>query len=413
MTRLIVRGADIMVKLLIARIKGIEKDFLLFMIVGVFLGVATSVDNSTLNNFLLEKFHLSITQRSNMEILRELPGFLVFLVTGFMFALGDIRIAVIANICAAVGMFALGIIPANYAIMLIFMFIYSMGLHVYMPLANSIGMSFANDTNMGRKLGRVNAANTAALLLSSAALWFLFQFFKISYTITFTIGTVALLFAALFLILMNPRQTSKLKTRFVFKKEYILYYWLSLLFGARKQILLTFAPWVLVKVFKQAVTTMTLLVFIIAFLGIFIKPFVGYLIDKIGEKFVLGSEAFLFFFVCLGYAFASNLLPINGAIILTCICYIMDQSLNAVTIARATYMKKIAVKEEDVSPTLATGTSIDHIMSMFLPTLGGIVWITFGYKYVFIGGAILAFINFFSTRYIKIKPRESILLEDI
>ena len=397
-----------MVKTLSDRIKGMEKDFLLFLIVGIFLGVSQSVDNSTLNNFLLEKFKLSILQRSNMEILRELPGFLVFLVTGFLFALGDIRIAVIANICAAVGMFTFGIIPANYAIMLICMFIYSMGQHIYMPLSNSIGMSFANDENMGRKLGQVNAANTAALVASSVLLWILFKYFKISYTAAFAIGTIAFLFAALFLIFMNPKQTTTIKTRFVFKKEYGLYYWLSFLFGARKQIFITFAPWVLVKVFNQPVTTMAVLVFIIAVMGIFVKPLVGFLIDNVGEKFVLGAEAIALFIVCLGYAFASDILPLNGAIILTCICYIIDQTLNAVTIARATFIKKIAVQESDVSPTLSTGTSVDHIMSMFIPTVGGFLWVAggdTGYKYVFLGGAILAIINFISTRFIKIPTR--------
>jgi predicted MFS family arabinose efflux permease len=277
-----------------------------------------------------------------------------------------------------------------------------------MPLSNSIGMSFAKDENLGRKLGQLNAANTAALVAGSAILWLLFNFLKISFTVSFTIGAVAFLGAAVLLMFMNPKQTTPASKRFVFRKEYRLYYWLSFLFGARKQIFITFAPWVLVSVFKQKVTTMTILFFIIAVLSIFFKPFIGYLIDKRGERFVLASEAFLLIFVCLGYAFADNVIPGSGAIFIIFACYILDQLLAAVSMARATYLKKIVVREDDLSPTLSAGISIDHIVSMTIPFLGGYIWYSMGqtgYKYVFIGGAVIAVINLISTNMIRIGAR--------
>ncbi len=403
-----------MIKSLFNKTKGLEKNFLLFLLVGVFLGVAQSVDGATLNNFLKEKFDFVITQRSHLEIPRELPGFLVFLVIGFLYALGDLRIADLANISAAVGMFLLGIIPANYAVMVICIFIYSIGQHVYMPLSNSIAMSFANDGRLGRRLGQVSAANTAALVVSSVALWCLFKFLHVSYTVSFTIGAVAFLAAAVLLTRINPTQTVPIKSRFVFRREYRLFYWLCVLYGARKQIFITFGPWVLVDVFKQKVTTMTILFFIIAVSGIFVKPFIGYLIDKVGEKFVLGGEALVLIFVCLGYTFADNILSGSGAVLIVSICYIMDQTLNSASMARATYLRKIAVRPEDVSPTLSAGISIDHIMSMFIPSLGAFIWSSggaSGYKYVFVGGAVLALLNFFSTQMIKTR-RDYIAKDD-
>ncbi len=394
-----------MLKSLMGKLKLQERDFIIFLLVGVFLGIAQSVDGSTLNNFLKEKFHMMILQRSALEIPRELPGFLVFLIIGFLYALGDIRIAVIANICAAVGMFLLGIIPPVFSVALICIFIYSSGQHIYMPLSNSIAMSFATDNRLGRKLGQVSAANTAALVISSGLLWLFFQFFKISFTVTFTIGSVAFIIAAILLSTMNPNRTAPLKTRFVFKKEYKLFYWLSVLYGARKQIFITFGPWVLVDIFKQKVTTMTILFFIISALSIVVRPLTGYLIDRVGEKFVLGSEALVLFVVCLGYSFATDILPLNGAIVLISICYVTDQLFSSASMARATYLRKIALKDEDVSPTLSLGISIDHIMSMFLPLMGGFIWYeggSSGYKYVFLGGAVVAVLNFFSTRFIKL-----------
>lgn len=395
-----------MLKALLSRIKGTERDFLLFLLVGVFVGIGQSIDGATLNNFLKDKFDFLIMQRTLLEIPRELPGLLVVIFTAFLFALGDIRIAALANLAAAIGMFLLGIIPYNFCLMLIVVFIYSTGQHLFMPLFNSIGMSFAKDGQYGRKLGQISAANTASLVVTSLILWLLFRFFQISYTFSFTLGAIAFLAAALLLTRMNHRRTEQMKTRFVFRKEYKLYYWLSILYGARKQIFITFAPWVLVDVFQQKVTTLTMLFFGISVLGIFVKPLIGYLIDRIGERIVLAGESALLFIICLFYAYAEDFFTGMWAVIVVCACYVLDQTLNSVSMARATYVRKIAVKPEDVSPTLSLGLSIDHIVSMFIPALGGLVWYTAGpggYKYVFLGGAVIALLNLVSSLSVRTK----------
>ena len=374
------------------------------MLASVFLGVGQSVDGATLTNYLKENFHMLILQRSALEFPRELPGLLVAVIIASLYSLGDMKIAVIANVIAAIGMFSLGIIPPEYALVVITIFIYSMGQHIYMPLSNSIGMSFASSGELGRKLGQMSAANTAGLVVSSAILWALFEFAHISYTTSFSIGGVAFLIAALLLSTIKPGKTVKKQIRYIFRKEYRLYYFLCILFGARKQIFITFGPWVLVDIFKEPVTTMALLFFMVSVIGIFTKPFIGYLIDKVGEKFVLSVEAIAFFFICLGYAFAEDMFSTTFALLLVNTCYVLDQTLSSVSMARATYLKKIALAEEDVSPTLSLGTSIDHVITMFLPIIGGLVWYNNGaqgYKYVFLGGAVIAVINFISARFIN------------
>lgn len=399
-----------MIKAIYTKVREHDRDFILFLLVGICLGFGQSIDGSTFNNFLKEKFNMLILQRSALEMPRELPGFLVFIIIGFLYSLGDVRIAAVANMFAAVGMFMLGIIPPEYSIAIICIFIYSSGQHVYMPLSNSIAMNFASDGRLGRKLGQVSAANTAALVLGSAILFIVFKFVKVSYTVTFTFGAFAFLAAAVLLLLMKPNKPMQAKKRFVFRKEYKIFYILSMLNGARKQIFITFGPWVLVDVFKQKVTTMTLLFFIVSVISIAFKPMVGHFIDKIGERFVMGTEAAVLFFVCFGYSFADVILPIKGAVILISVCYVTDQLFSAASMARSTYLKKIALNEDDVSPTLSLGISIDHIMSMSLPVVGGLVWYgagNNGYKYVFLGGAVIAVLNFITTRFMKIeKPVE-------
>ncbi len=387
-----------------AWIKDTDRNYLIFLLASVFLGIGQSIDGATLTNYLKENFQMLILERSALEFPRELPGLLVAFVIASLYFLGDIRIAVIANVLAAIGMFSLGIIPPDFSLVVIAIFIYSMGQHIYMPLSNSIGMSFASSKELGRKLGQVSAANTAALVISGAILWALFKFFHITYTTSFSIGAVAFLISAILFSMIKPAATHKKQIRYIFRKEYRLYYWLCILYGARKQIFITFGPWVLVDIFKEPITTMALLFLIVSIIGIFAKPFIGYLIDKTGEKIVLSGEAIAFFFVCLGYAFAEDLFSNVFALLLVNICYILDQTLSSVSMARATYLKKIALAEEDVSPTLSLGTSIDHIVTMFLPIIGGLVWYNngaHGYKYVFLGGAFIAVINLLSARLIS------------
>lgn len=335
--------------------KGTDRNYLIFLLASMFLGIGQSVDGATLTNYLKENFQMLILQRSALEFPRELPGLLVAVIIASLYSLGDMRIAVIANILAAIGMFSLGIIPPEYSLVVITIFIYSMGQHIYMPLSNSIGMSFASSGQLGRKLGQVSAANTAALVISSAILWALFNFLHISYTTSFSIGAASFLIAALLLSMIKPAQTVKKQIRYIFRKEYRLYYWLCILYGARKQIFITFGPWVLVDIFKEPVTTMTLLFFIVSVLGIFTKPFIGYLIDKVGEKFVLSSEAIAFFFVCLGYAFAEDMFSPTFALLLVNICYILDQILSSISMARATYLKKLPLQRKTFPPPFLWG----------------------------------------------------------
>lgn len=403
-----------MLTTIIKRIRQLDRNFVLFLAVSACLGIAQSIEGSAINNFFKDKLHVLIMQRSMLEFPRELPGFLVFLVIGLLSTLNDVRINAIATVLSACGMLLLGVIPASYSVAIIFLFIYSMGQHLNMPLSNSIGMSFATDEKIGRKLGYISAANTATLVLGSAVFLILFRVYQIGYSVAFITGAVALSVATILLLNMEPVKSKPRKQGIVYRKEYRLFYWLSILFGARKQIFITFGPWVLVDVFKQPLTTMTLLFFITAVAGIFIKPLIGYLTDRLGERVVLTTEAGIFFFICLGYAFAGDIFRSPMALLVICICYIIDQSLTAVAISRATYVRRIALCKEDISPTLALGVSIDHIVSMFLPMLGGWIWYCFGavgYKYVFLGGAVIAILNFYSSLKIKVN-RQSELLKD-
>lgn len=388
-----------------------KRDFTLFLLASAFLGITQSIDNSFFNNFLNDTFQLTISQRTLLEIPREFPGFAVVFVSTILLFLGDVRVAAVANVLAAFGMIGMGFFSSELKVMVLWLLMYSMGQHLFMPISNSIAMNLADQANMGKILGRINAANTLVFLIANLTFAFIFKNIQVNYRGVYLISAVAFLGVAFLLMGMTPH-TPKNKPKgfkLVLKKEYTLFYWLNILFGARKQIFITFAPWVLIKVFAQGVSTFALLGFIIAGLSIFFKPFVGYLIDKIGERFVLAGEAVILIFVSLGYAFSKSFFEGigKGEFTLYAIfaCFILDQMLMAAGMARATYLKKIAVVPEDVSPTLSMGTTMDHVLSMIVPFVGGFIWLKFGYEYVFLGGAVIAVINLLATSRIKIvKP---------
>jgi predicted MFS family arabinose efflux permease len=204
--------------------------------------------------------------------------------------------------------------------------------------------------------------------------------------------------------MMKKDEPVSMRMKFQLRREYKLYYWLTVLYGTRKQLFLTFAPWVLVTVFKQKTEILATLLTIGGVIGIFFKPMLGKAIDKLGERFVLTTEAAILVFVCLGYGFSKSIFSETTAMFIVFACYILDQMLIAVSMAWATYLQKIAVKPEDVTQTLTMGVSIDHIFPIFLAVLGGFIWIKWGYQYVFLMGEIIAVINFFSALQIKIKP---------
>lgn len=382
-----------------------DRDFSLFLIVALFTGVASGINSTVFNNFLSDVYNLSASARGIVEFPRELPGALIMVVLGILSFLGDIRMSIVGMICAALGMLGLGMFSPTFATMLVWMMVLSLGTHIFMPLSAGIGMNLSQRENFGVRLGKYSAYNLIATIVGYGIVWLGFKYLGLTYQLAFVIAAVFYVFAAIFLGLMNPRKPEKKKVKFVFRKEYTLYYILSVVNGARKQIFLTFAPWVLIQVYHIGPPTFAILGLIVSVVSILTRTMVGNAIDKKGERFVLSLEAIVLIIICTGYAFAADIVSAGVAAIIISACYIIDNSMSVVEMARSTYVKKIALHPEDVTPTLSAGTSFDHIIAMTIPFFGGILWSTMGYKYVFLVAAFIALLNLFLTLKIKInKP---------
>lgn len=364
-------------------------------------GCGGSMLDSVFNNFLNETFAISTFQRTLLEVPRELPGFLVVFVSALFFFLPSRRLAVLAGMLGFVGLLLLGVASHSYLMMLPWLFLFSMGQHLFMPLAASIGMELASKGQDGRRLGQLNSVRNAAVVAGSFLVFLGFKFFHFNFAVSFVLASLCLISAAFFLYRMSPGQSHPAVMHLKFYREYRLYYWLCILFGTRKQIFLTFAPWVLVTVFHQPTAVIAWLLTIGALVGIVTQPIIGRMIDHLGERFMLSMEAALLIVVCAGYGLAGKLFSEQTAFIIAAVCYVTDQMLMSVGIARSTYLKKIAVDSAHIMPTLTLAVSIDHIFSMTIALCGGLIWNTIGYQAVFAFGALIAAVNLLSTRRIN------------
>lgn len=391
-----------MVKKIINRFLNSPKDFILFLFALSILGFSQSIFDSTFNNYLNETFSIKSIDRAILELPRELPGFLVIFVSTILFFIGSRRVAALANLLSSIGLILICFFSFSFNIMLIWLFIFSTGQHLFLPLNSSIGMELARKGEDGKRLGQLNSANNFFAILGSFIIFIGFRFFNFNFKISLLIAATGYAIVSLLIYLMTPDNRSSIKGRFVIRKKYSLYYILTILFGTRKQIFLTFAPWVLVSIFHQKTEIIATLLTIGGIIGIFFKPILGKAIDKLGEKKILCTESIILIFVCIGYGFSQFVFSEKIALLIIFLCYILDQLLMSFGMARATYLKKIAISKEEISSTLTMGTSIDHIFSITIALTGGIIWKIWGYQYIFLIGSIIALINLFFTLKIKI-----------
>jgi predicted MFS family arabinose efflux permease len=376
-------------------INEMPRELKLFFLASLFLGLAYSVMDSTFNNFLNERFALNGEERSFLEFPRELPGFLVVFTSAALSFLCSRRLGALSLALGAVGALLIGFASPSFMVMAAWLFIYSMGQHTFMPVASTIGMELAEEGKTGQRLGQLNAVRNLAAIMGSFVVFMGFKWLGFTFQYTFVITALGLAVAAVLLFSMQPSQPRSARNFLELHGEYRLFYILSVLYGSRKQLFITFAPWVLVTIFNQPTQIIATLMFIGGVIGIIFQPFLGWMIDHLGERAVLAGEAVILIFVCFGYGFSKFLLPEGVAFYFVCACYLLDQMLMSVGMARSTYMKKIAMEPGDIQPALTAGITIDHVFSIAAALLGGLIWNSFGFQYVFLFGAAIALVNLY------------------
>ncbi len=237
----------------------IPRELKLFIIASFVMGMAFAMFDSTFNNFLNERYALDGFQRSFLEFPRELPGFAVVFVSALFGSMSSRRLGVLSLVLALFGSILIGFAAPTYMIMIFWMFIYSLGQHLFMPISYSIGMELAEKGKIGRRLGQLQAIRNLAIICGGFLVFLGFKFFGFTFEFNFALIALGLGIAAILMFSMKAEGSGQPKTFLKLHKEYKLYYFLMLLAGSRKQIFLTFAPWVIVTIFNQPTQTIATL----------------------------------------------------------------------------------------------------------------------------------------------------------
>ncbi len=412
------------------RLRGVDLQVWLFLLALGFTGAQSGVFHTTFNNFLADIYDISAGTRGILEFPRELPGLLVTAFAGFLAFMPETRVGGVALLCGCIGFLGLagvgqiGDQSLGWPLMIVFTFIWSIGNHLIMPVRESVGMSLAHESRRGHKLGQVRMVGQFGGILGAAAVWITTAGTKTAdaaglnitgpaqpmgqtslppYWLTFSCGAVFALVATVLLLRIRNIGVQTHRSRLIVRRRYWLYYVLSLLFGARKQIFITFAPWVLVRIFGQPPATFAKLWIASSLFSLVFIPLVGNLVDRFGERAVLIVDSMVILLICVVYGFAY--LWGTLGLWMTFACYVLDQLLFAVTIARSTYMSKIAVTPDDIPASMSLGVTLDHAMGMSTPALGGLVWMVYGHQWVFVGAAGIALLMCLFASLIHIPER--------
>jgi hypothetical protein len=208
----------------IVRLSGMSRELKLFVVASLAMGMAYSIVDATFNNYLNERFGLTGFQRSFLEFPRELPGFLVVFVSASLWFLCSRRQSAVAMILSALGAILIGFASPVYMIMVAWLFIYSAGQHLFIPLSSTIGMELAREGKIGERLGQLNAVRNVAVIAGSLLVMIGFKYMGMTFYHPFALSAVAFASGAVLMFMMKPEQVHKPKEHLKLYKEYRLYY---------------------------------------------------------------------------------------------------------------------------------------------------------------------------------------------
>ena len=366
----------------------------IFLIALTFTYIGSTLQTGVFNNFAAEELKIRADQLGIYESLRESPGIIAVFVIALLMFLKEQYLAALATLLMAAGYFFYSRITEWHQLLLIG-FIGSLGLHIHLPVSNAIAIFLAKENKQGQMLGRVQRFNFVGQFISMAIIIILGK--KLSYRMAFVLSAISLLIASV-CYLSLPKDLGYIeKPKIIVKKKYWVYYILTFLEGCRKQVFITFALFVLVKVYKMQIRYTAILMLFNAIMVIIFSPFIGYSIDRYGERTVLFISYFLVFFVFIGYAFFHN-------IWLLIACYTIDNILYLGSISLTSYIGKLVPKNE-LRPTLSMGVTMNHIAAVAMPIIGGILWEKLGYEVVFMIGAVIVIISLVFIPFMKIEKR--------
>ena len=363
-------------------------------------GIGIGSFAAALNNYLSDIYHMNSMERGWLEFFRELPGLALVLLLALLHKVSDWKVIRIGTMISMAGA-ALLLIPANQIAVTAFIMIWSMGEHLVMPIRSAVAMQVAKPGCAGQSLGFLtsvmNFGHVAGSLLVAGIFFFGTRYFERSEAFLFNVlwGVIIVLMLASTISTFTkdaPNAPSK-RPRLYFNRKFNKFYALELFYGARKQIFITFAPFVLIKEYGFSTASMATLLGLCALINVFAAPAIGKLTDKWGYRNTMIWDTVVLTFVCLLYGFAGNLFPVRIAFWVVAVNYVLDAILSTTSLATNIYVRSLAENQDELTSTLSTGISINHLIAILSAPVGGWIWVRFGIGYLFTFAAVMAIFN--------------------
>lgn len=362
------------------RFRGRPEIMLLLMAGAVPLSFATW--QALLNNFAIERAAFTGAEIGILQSLREVPGFLAFAVVFLLFLLKEQSIALISLALLGIGTAVTGVFPSIIGLYVTTV-VMSIGFHYYETIQTSLSLQWIDKDKTPEVLGRMIAIGAFTSIVTFAMIWLAFDVIQLEFKVVYFIGGGATLAVVIFCWLFFPEfpQKARQHRHLVFRKRYWLYYGLTFLSGARRQIFIVFAGFLMVEKFGYGVAEVSALFLINAVLNMLFAGRIGRIIGVVGERTALVFEYVGLIGVFSAYAFVQNAHLAAGL-------YIVDHFFFALAIAIKTYFQKIA-DPSDIASSAGVSFTINHIAAVVLPALLGVLWLN-SPAAVFLVGAGLA-----------------------
>jgi hypothetical protein len=347
----------------------------------------TLFDNFSVNVVGLEGHHIGVLQS-----VREIPGFLALLVTYVILIIKEHKLSALSVLCLGAGVFLTGLLP-TFQGLIFTTIIMSFGFHYYETTNQSLTLQYFNTFESPHVISAQRSFAAAANVAVGITIFLIAPF--LSYKALYILFGSLICAGGFWAFTRNPvnKNLAPQKKQMVLKKKYWLFYFLTFMAGARRQIFIAFAVFLLVKKFEFSVQEITILFLLNNGINFFINPMIGKFIVRYGERRLLSIEYFFLILIFIAYAYVDSK-------VIVAILYIFDHIFFNFATGIKTFFQKIA-QPEDIAPSMAVGFTINHIAAVVLPFLGGLLWMV-DYKIPFITGAVFSLVSLCLVQFIRL-----------
>lgn len=335
------------------------------------------------NNFAVEQASIDSVGVGLIQSLREVPGFLSLLVVYLLLLFKEHRLAVFSLLLMGIGVTLTGFMPSLGGLIFTTLLM-SIGFHYYEAVNQSLILQYFNKKETPFIMARIRRYSSLASVITAAFIFFSAKYQ--SYTANYIIFGLIAVIAALWALFQNPEdpQLPVQHKKLLLRKKYWLFYLLNFLVGARRQIFVVFAVFLMVKHYHYSIEAVTVLFGLNNLINYFWIGQVAKGIDRFGERNILLFEYSGMILIFLAYAFIDNYYVVG-------LLYILDNILFNFSMAIRTYFQKIA-EPSHIAPSSAVSFTINHIAAIVVPLMGGLLW-QLDYRIPFVFGAFLAFFS--------------------